>query len=325
MKLDSIALLLFLSLLNCATIAQAAPDVFKIQGQVVDNHGLPLSDVACSIRYYEATSKLGNAEARVLNLGPEFNISQQSIREILVAFRKPGYADRKFRWNDNNLNSNSDGELTTRVIVTLVRKSDLATLNASRGTLGAWNREGIQGLNVDRLTSGSCKAEIITSAAQYQLVTSSQLDEIASKTLLLTIESSPRTKALLAISKLGTSSEIIPRDTVVRLRLLNTETGEGLVLAKVLSESKQLNVFPDDLSTAPSADYVSALELPRDTFTKPSQKVYFYVKVNGLYGKLVVGTCSYNASAGPSADYVMCLQPDGSRNLETSTVPVEGL
>ena len=75
-----------------------------------------------------------------------------------------------------------------------------------------------------------------------------------------------------------------------------------------------------ELMEAPEEGYVPFIDLTDDQIRDSRQGNYyrFYFKMNGLYGKGKVYAINYLPERGLELRMDFHLQPDGSRNLETT-------
>lgn len=115
------------------------------------------------------------------------------------------------------------------------------------------------------------------------------------------------------------SAEISPRDGVVQLVI---QDGKGGGFIRVPSQGKDQRQMLLQMTTAPADGYTARLDLtPQEVAGfRTTTPVYYYAKVNGMFGKGYICNMFYSSAVGIRDSALnFWLQPDGSTNVETTS------
>jgi hypothetical protein len=337
---------LVLVALTCATLGALAacgvltagvsvPEAFShnndlgLKGTIVDDRDAPLDDVLVTVKreYYlwHADASYSEYDTIYLNVNHQFDIPKRRARELTFTFHKTGYLDQNLVVTqrciqpDNRWLQGNEWPLNTPVrMVMLPQDRPIPILPALALEVDYTDPGKLPVMDLARAVNAFGSPSFNNAALSVLPATASP----PSHTLYAVIERQP-------VKTTGPERRIDPLDLNLpaRLSLRIADPDAGFVLFAPVAGSHPLA----QMTQAPESGYLPELPLSEARLRQlrdPASNLildrndFFYFRARGQYGKGLVSWARTNDETGPLRLFVAVqIQPDGSRNLASRTVP----
>lgn len=277
-----------------------------IAGTITDEEGNPLDKVMCSLAASAWKKDEGRHETRLFD--GKFEVKYDDTDGVSLHFMKRGYHDAHFdvSFHDPVPSAHIEGRKHTydNVKIVLTKAKHLTKLNYSQvrltiepdGTRTVWDLSDATFPYPERPKGVQFGPdETINPPAVYLRLTPSEKPKPAEK------------------NKRGYIAT--PENAYLEVVIDDGQDG-GFVPAPVPHYFVRAYASQEYLQ-APSEGYETVFRIPAEYLTGQLRgSPWFYVRLNGLYGKGYIGTARYG-EAYARVSVTFRIQPDGSRNVET--------
>ncbi len=249
-----------------------------IRGRVVSTNGQPLMDV--KVNYY--FRKLGDVVARKeivresLRADGEFRIERSDISSVNLSFLKPGFYSEQwsFSFNEETPRTNPGGAEIVEIEIVLEKQAERAPLEKRQGILRADTRGPVSVVEVKR--QGNRESWLWRNGEKR--------DFDWPHVFLVAAEGYG---TALPKSDLEVEGRRYPQKGLEQgwIRFSHPSVGDGFVVYDPGEIPFRPEIAMRGMTEAPDKGYEPSLELAA---AESPQKVFFYCRVNGKYGKGMV-------------------------------------
>ncbi|MBX7245215.1 MAG: hypothetical protein K1X53_06930 [Candidatus Sumerlaeaceae bacterium] len=296
-------------------------------GQIVDETSAPLRNVSCRLSLMKGGIKNSEVPDQTLEFSGSYQIRESNVLFVLATFKKDGFDPVSVQYMIPDLVSLDTPGVTFEADVMLKRSLAVADLTKSGAPIELDLREGrIQVFRWKEV--GSTKrwargeTQLSTATLGFPLGCSGS---VAGTTPALFIDLIPDDQFLAPTVDLGEVAGkqlLAPNKMHVVLRLCGG-VADGLQVHTPTYIPGLVGVFPDSTTTAPVAGYSAMVEVPTKVVVNKGnrERMYFFYRVNGIYGKAELCDFVYYAETGGLGGmFTFLTQPNGSTNLATERV-----
>ena len=282
-----------------------------IEGRVVDGEGQPVTDVTAYIDRFIASGIEGKSVQSKEKVGGEFHFHFARNSNVEITFRRKGHhaADLFYSFTRPSEGVVVKGKTHTYrdVPVVLTKIKNLASLHRYslllkypiQGEATVWDISGVGSRRVKTtratvLVDGTHPPEKVVYAAM--------------------VPTEPPMPAFVPGGK------VVCRPAGQVFRIGISDGGDGGFIMVPASAAERTRYPMRELMEAPETGYVPFVDLTDDQIldSRKSKNYRFYCKLNGLYGKGRIMSIFFLPERGLEIGMEFLLQPDGSRNLETT-------
>ncbi len=285
--------------------------IIVVEGDVMDDEGNPVPGVTAYIDRFVASGFEGKSLESKEEFSGTIRFRFEGNSNVGIIFRRDGYhaADLFYKFTEPADGVAVDGQthIYRNVQVVMTKIKNLASLLR----YSVWLKHPVHGEATVWDVSGVGAKKAKTAMADVTLDGTRPPEKVVYAAIVPAEHPAP----VLAIG-----GRVVLRPTGQVFRIGISDMADGGFIMVPASAAEKTRYPMRELMEAPEEGYVPFIDLTDDQIRDSRQGNYyrFYFKMNGLYGKGKVYAINYLPERGLELRMDFHLQPDGSRNLETT-------
>jgi hypothetical protein len=286
-----------------------------VTGTLQNRAGAPLQGVKCTIEVMKPDSWQGSVSTEKKIFDNTYIIEVKGGMGLDIMFIKPGYAMRKLSLDLVNL-GNEGTTISGRQTI----ERDMV-FDTSSGDPYSIETFGLRETNPSTLQVFSLSPIFNREIVRSVKITTDietlkhpvKAADLGVEGPLLSLDREKLTSAPVLTGR-PDSDEIIER---VFLYLGDCDSSSGLRRHESAPATPKEYEWPLEMQTAPEDGYTSRIQILADDLRRKFRPVYFYIRVNGYYGKGQLGFFEYSPNDRLDMEGKIFFQLDGTTNTTT--------